>query len=185
MDGDPSGEAKTAVLTTVVERNIQALLARRQQEEEKQTVQDRIAMSISNFFGSMLLIYFHLFIFGLWIAINVGWLPFPHFDPSLVFLAVTATIEALFLSSFVLITQNRMAIAADKRADLHLQIGLLAEHEVTRLLALVSAVAEKRCWMQLKRPSKDCRTLNSQLAQHIERALAPGFVVSFWVVLSS
>lgn len=132
-----------AVITTVVERNIQALLARRQQQEDQQSVQDRVTLRISSFIGSMLFVYLHLAIFGLWIAVNVGWLPGPQFDPSLVILAVTATIEAIFISTFVLITQNRMAALADKRADLDLQIGLLAEHEITRLLTLVTAIAEK------------------------------------------
>ena len=45
-----------------------------------------------------------------------------------------ASVEAIFLSTFVLISQNRMAAAADKRADLDLQISLLAEHEVTKLV---------------------------------------------------
>jgi uncharacterized membrane protein len=42
-----------------------------------------------------------------------------------------------------LISQNRMAEAADKRADLDLHINLLAEHEVTKLVALVSALAHR------------------------------------------
>ena len=46
-----------------------------------------------------------------------------------------ASVEAIFLSTFVLISQNRMQAAADKRADLDLQISLLAEHEVTKLAA--------------------------------------------------
>lgn len=50
--------------------------------------------------------------------------------------------EAIFLSTFVLISQNRMAAAADKRADLDLHIGLLAEHEVTKLVTLVSAITD-------------------------------------------
>ena len=54
-----------------------------------------------------------------------------------------ASVEAIFLSTFVLISQNRMAAAADKRADLDLQISLLAEHEVTRLVTLVSAIADR------------------------------------------
>ena len=51
--------------------------------------------------------------------------------------------EAIFLSTFVLISQNRMAAAADKRADLDLHISLLAEHEVTKLVAMVSAITER------------------------------------------
>jgi uncharacterized membrane protein len=51
-------------------------------------------------------------------------------------------VEAIFLSTFILITQNRMAAQAQKRADLDLQISLLAEHEITRLIILTSAMAE-------------------------------------------
>ena len=54
-----------------------------------------------------------------------------------------ASVEAIFLSTFILITQNRMSAAADKRAELDLQISLLAEHEVTKLAALVSAIADR------------------------------------------
>jgi uncharacterized membrane protein len=56
---------------------------------------------------------------------------------------VVASVEALFLSTFVLITQNRMAALANKRAELDLQISLLAEHEITRLITLVTAMAEQ------------------------------------------
>jgi uncharacterized membrane protein len=60
-----------------------------------------------------------------------------------VILAMVASVEAIFLSTFILISQNRMTAAADKRADLDLQINLLAEHEVTKLVALVSALADR------------------------------------------
>jgi uncharacterized membrane protein len=54
-----------------------------------------------------------------------------------------ASVEAIFLSTFVLITQNTMQAQADRRADLNLQISLLAEHEVTQLIKLVHAIAER------------------------------------------
>jgi len=60
-----------------------------------------------------------------------------------VILAMEASVEAIFLSTFVLISQNRMAAAADKRADLDLQISLLAEHELTKLSEVVIAIAER------------------------------------------
>jgi uncharacterized membrane protein len=60
-----------------------------------------------------------------------------------VFLATEASVEAIFLSTFVLITQNHMAAAADRRANLDVQIGLLTEYELTRLLALNSAIARQ------------------------------------------
>jgi uncharacterized membrane protein len=65
----------------------------------------------------------------------------PKFDPSFVILAMVASVEAIFLSTFILITQNRMSAVADKRAELDLQVSLLAEHEVTKLAAMVSAIA--------------------------------------------
>lgn len=91
----------------------------------------------------MTFVYIHLIVFGLWIIINLGWTSLPAFDPTFVILAMFASVEAIFLSTFVLITQNRMAAQADRRADLDLHISLLAEHEVTRLITLVSAMAER------------------------------------------
>jgi uncharacterized membrane protein len=54
-----------------------------------------------------------------------------------------ASVEAIFLSSFILITQNRMMAQADRRADLNLQISLLAEYEIIRPISLVKAMAER------------------------------------------
>ena len=69
----------------------------------------------------------------MWIFINLGWIPgMPRFDPSFVILAMVASVEAIFLSTFVLISQNRMQFLSEKRAELSLHISLLAEHEVTR-----------------------------------------------------
>lgn len=128
----------------VVDRNIQALIARRCGEEKQRSTQERIADSITRFTGSMTFVYLHLTIFGLWIVINLGWLPIvKRFDPSFVVLAMVASVEAIFLSTFVLISQNRMAALADKRADLNLHVSLLAEHEITRLVKLVTAIAER------------------------------------------
>jgi uncharacterized membrane protein len=131
-------------LSSVLARNIQSLSERRRQEEAQATFQERIAESITRFTGSMPFVYLHLAIFGFWIVANLGWVPgVPVWDESFVVLAMWASVEAIFLSTFVLISQNRMAAAADKRADLDLQISLLAEHEVTRLVTLVSAIAER------------------------------------------
>ena len=131
-------------LSPVLERNIRALQLRRQQEEKEATVEERVAEAITRFTGSMRFVYLHLAFFGFWIVANLGWLPgVVAWDPSFVVLAMVASVEAIFLSTFVLISQNRMAAAADKRADLDLQISLLAEHEVTRLVTLVSGIADR------------------------------------------
>jgi len=63
-------------------------------------------------------------------------------DESFVVLAMAASVEAIFLSTFVLISQNRMAALAEKRAELDLQISLLSEHEITKVVAMVAAVAD-------------------------------------------
>ena len=131
-------------LSSVLERNIEALTQRREREEAEATVQERIADAITRFTGSMLFVYIHLAIFGFWIVANLGWIPgVPTWDQSFVVLAMWASVEAIFLSTFVLISQNRMQAAADKRADLDLQISLLAEHEITKLVTLVSAIADR------------------------------------------
>jgi len=127
----------------VVERNIRALLERRQQEERRKPFEERIADTITRFTGSMLFVYLHVALFGAWIVINLGWTPLPVFDDSLVLLAMLASVEAIFLSTFVLISQNRMAALADKRAELDLQVSLLAEHEVTQVLVLVREMAKR------------------------------------------
>lgn len=65
------------------------------------------------------------------------------FDPTFAVLAMVASVEAIFISTFVLISQNRMANRDDERDDLNLQISLLAEQEATHVLTLVSAIAER------------------------------------------
>jgi uncharacterized membrane protein len=130
-------------MARVIDRNIQALLEHRQEQQVSRSRQERIADAVTRFTGSMRFVYIHLVVFGTWIVTNLGWLPFPRFDPSFVVLAMVASVEAIFLSTFVLISQNRMAALADKRADLDLQVSLLAEHEITRLITLVTAMAER------------------------------------------
>lgn len=131
-------------ISTVLDRNINALIQRRAAEQKTLSLQERAAEAITRFAGSMLFVYLHALVFGLWIIVNLGWLPIvPPFDPSLVILAMAASVEAIFISTFVLISQNRMAAEDDKRADLSLQISLLNEHETTKLIAIVSAIADR------------------------------------------
>jgi uncharacterized membrane protein len=130
-------------LVPALERNIQALREWRDREEAAATFQDRLAQAITTFTGSMAFVYVHVALFGFWIAANLGWIPgVPRWDPSFVVLAMAASVEAIFLSTFVLINQNRMARTAERQAELDLQISLLAEHEVTKLMTMVAAVAK-------------------------------------------
>ena len=138
---DPGGAGEMAGL---VDRNIEALVERRRKEQRETALQDRIADAITAFAGSMKFVYLHLLVYGTWILANLGWVPaVPRFDPTFVVLAMVASVEAIFISTFVLVSQNRMAAQADQRADLDLQISLLAEHEITRLVTLVGEMARR------------------------------------------
>jgi uncharacterized membrane protein len=131
-------------LNSSLRRNIDALRRRREDEETRARVEERIAAAITRFSGSMRFVYLHLVLYGCWIAANLGWLPgIKPWDPTFVVLAMIASVEAIFLSTFILITQNRMAAAADRRAELDVQISLLAEAEITKLVELVSEIAAR------------------------------------------
>jgi uncharacterized membrane protein len=130
-------------LAGIVHRNIQALVDERRKSDARMSLQHRIAARITAFTGSMPFVYLHAVLFGGWILVNLGWIPgVKPFDPfPFVMLAMWASVEAIFLSTFVLISQNRMSELADRRADLDLQVSLLAEHEITRLIHLVDELS--------------------------------------------
>jgi uncharacterized membrane protein len=131
-------------LSSALKRNIEALEERRREEATSATREERLAEAITSFTGSMPFVYLHLVLYAAWILVNLGVSPgLPKFDPSFVILAMEASVEAIFLSTFVLISQNRTSAAADKRADLDLQINLLAEHELTKLTEVVTAIAAR------------------------------------------
>ena len=131
-------------LSPTLERNIQALVKRRRRDQQAARGQDKVADAVTTFTGSMTFVCLHLAVFGFWIIANLHWIPgLPAWDESFVVLAMIASVEAIFLSTFVLISQNRMTAAADKRADLDLQISLLAEHELTKVARLLTQIAER------------------------------------------
>jgi uncharacterized membrane protein len=132
-------------LARVIERNIETLLELRRQADACRSLQDKVADWITRFSGSMLFVYLHVIWFALWVIINEGWLERFHLQPFDEFpfglLTLIVSLEAIFLSAFVLLSQNRQGEIADERADLDLQINLLSEHEITRILSLVDAIA--------------------------------------------
>lgn len=134
----------TRHMAATLRDNIARLTARQREEAQNAPWSDRVADRITGFTGSVLFVALHLLFFGAWIAVNLGALPFlPRFDPTFVVLAMIASVEAIFLSTFVLISQNRMAAVADRRADLDLHVNLLAEHELTKLAQLVERIAAR------------------------------------------
>src|SRR5687768_9742800 len=99
MENQAAGSARVGRgegMAGVVERNIRALTAHRSDEEKQKSAQDRIADAITRFTGSMTFVYVHVVLFGLWITINLGWLPIvPKFDETFVVLAMVASVEAI------------------------------------------------------------------------------------------
>ncbi|MDT9600385.1 DUF1003 domain-containing protein [Sphingosinicella rhizophila] len=155
-------------LNKALDRNIEALRLRHEKSAQAASFQEKLAETITHFTGSLRFVYLHLAAFGSWIVINLGWIEaIVPWDPSFVMLAMIASVEAIFLSTFVLISQNRMAAENEKRASLDLQINLLAEHEVTRLMSLVSAIADH---FQVKCPLPD-------ELKELERDVAPEVVL--------
>src|SRR5213595_3191501 len=87
-------------LNSALIRNIRALQARREQEEEAASLQYRLADTITTFSGSMPFVYVHLAILAAGIVVNLGLIPgVPVFDKSFVILATAASVEAIFLST--------------------------------------------------------------------------------------
>lgn len=124
--------------------NIAALTERRARERAEAPWSARLAAAITRFTGSMTFVVVHLVIYAFWIVANLGWIPgVPPWDETFVVLAMEASVEAIFLSTFVLINQNRQGAEADRRAELDLHVGLLAEDELTKLARLIEAMARK------------------------------------------
>ena len=97
--------------------------------EELKDAQDRVADRITSFAGSLNFVYIHTVWFGVWIALNVGLigagLKFDKFPFGL--LTMIVSLEAIFLSTFVMVSQNRQAARADVRAELDFETNLRSE----------------------------------------------------------
>jgi uncharacterized membrane protein len=139
-----SPDQSNPLLSNVVEHNINTLNTLRSKALRERGLQDRIADTITNFSGRLAFVYVHVVWFGAWIVLNTGRFGLKPFDPfPYGLLTMIVSLEAIFLSTFVLISQNRMAELQESRADLHLHVGLLNEHETTRVLQMLDAIQAK------------------------------------------
>jgi uncharacterized membrane protein len=131
-------------LSKVIEHNIRTIIHLTAKAASERNLQDRAADAITAFSGRMIFVYVHIAWFGLWILLNSGWFGLPVFDPfPYGLLTMIVSLEAIFLSTFVLISQNRLSRENERRAELDLHIGLLAEHELTRVLQMLDAIQDK------------------------------------------
>jgi len=94
----------------------------------------RVADWIAGFSGSLPFLFIHIGIFAVWILLNVNWLPFGNFDPfPFGFLTLVVSLEAIILSVFVLLSQNRQ-VARDKvSGDIEYDVNLKAEMQISNM----------------------------------------------------
>jgi len=131
-------------LSKIIERNIRTIIDLRLKDSHERSLQDRIADVFTSFSGQMVFVYVHVVWFGVWILLNTGRVGVHPFDPfPYGLLTMIVSLEAIFLSTFVLISQNQMSEESEHRADLDLHIGLLTEHELTRVLQMLDAIQDK------------------------------------------
>jgi uncharacterized membrane protein len=137
IDSSATPSSAQANIRTIVQLEEEALKSR--------TRADRISDAIANFVGSIPFVVMHLIWFGLWALVNAGvlWKGW-RFDPyPFALLCMLVSLEGVLLSTFVLIKQNRMSQRADQRSHLDLQINLLSEKEVTKILQLQRLICER------------------------------------------
>ncbi len=123
-------------------KNIRTIVALEEEALHNRSPVNRVSDAITHFSGTITFVILHALWFVIWIAVNVGWIPnFGIFDPyPFNFLTLLVSLEAIFLSTFVLMSQNRMAYQAERRAHLDLQINLLDEQETTAVLQLLQRI---------------------------------------------
>jgi len=123
-------------------RHIKAISALEQQALARRSGAEKVSDFIVNQAGRVCAIILHMAWFALWITWNSGRVPGLHpFDPfPFMGLSTIVSLEAIFLSLFILVSQNRASRRADERAHLDLQVNLLAEREATKMLQLLQAL---------------------------------------------
>jgi len=129
--------------TGVPEENIRAIARLQTQAQERRTPTQRLSDWITVRAARESSIAFHLVWFALWILLNSGRLIAKPFDPfPFTLLTTIVSLEAIFLTLFVLASENRLTQDADRRGHLDLQVNLLAEQEMTLVLHMLKEVCE-------------------------------------------
>ena len=127
----------------LTEQNISAVIEMERAAKSQRSRADRVADFISGFCGTMAYVTFHAVWFTVWILWNTVLSSHP-FDPfPFPFLTLVVSLEAIFLTTFILISGNRKARVDERRNHLDLQIDLLSEQENTKMLTLLKGIANK------------------------------------------
>lgn len=133
-----------AGLSERIEQRRKHVRSLKAQADIQRSTAERVADAIVAVFGSIPFMLFHVVWFALWILINVDWFPaIPAFDPfPFGLLTMIVSLEAIFLSVFVLISQNRSQKIADLREEINLLVSTQSEHEITETLKIVDQIAK-------------------------------------------
>ena len=157
-------------------RNIRAIAAMEQEALQQRSALDRVSDAVTNAAATPWFVIIHMVWFGGWIVLNAFATSFDAYPFSLLTLLVS--LEAIFLTGFVLMSQNRMTKQADKRAHLDLQVNLLAEQELTAMMGMLRALCEHAA---VPVPSQDApveelleTTDINQIAQAVDEELLRG-----------
>lgn len=128
----------------IIRKNTSAIAEMQRQDAASRTAQERLAAWVTDFAGSMTFVYLHVIWFAVWIALNTNVLrlpPLTNFDPfPFQFLTLVVSLEAIFLATFVLIGQNQLGHQSERRADLDLQVNLLAEQKAAKTLEMLDHI---------------------------------------------
>lgn len=127
----------------VTRENVRAMRKLEELAKTRRSFADRSADFVARFCGSIAFVWVHVAVFASWIVWN-SWPGLRHFDPyPFIFLTLCVSLEAIFLSSFILISQNYEMRVTERRNQLDLQINLLAEQENTKMLQLLEGIARQ------------------------------------------
>ena len=126
-----------------VRDNIQTIIRLEAQQDDERSLGDRVGDTIGTFAGTITFVVLHLLLFAAWAVVNRGVIPgVPAFDPyPFSLLTMIVSMEGVLITTFVLIKQNRMGVRADRRNQLDLQINLLTEKEVTKVIQMLERIA--------------------------------------------
>ena len=145
------------------QENIQTVARLEQEALEQRNLTERIGDAVADFAGTMRFVILQITVFVVYTTLNSGIIPFiKPWDPyPYILLALLVSLEGVLLSTFVLMKQNRMSRRADQRNHLNLQIDLLAEKEITKILQLQRLICER---MGIREAGEDAEVLElSQL----------------------
>src|ERR1700734_1471315 len=125
--------------------NIEALAKVEQDALERRTAAERISEAIARFIGSVAFLLLQILLVLAWSAINLNLIPgLKPFDPfPFGILALVISSESVVLTIFVLLSQNRMTRQAERRSHLDLQVGMLAEQELTTMLEMQQKICQR------------------------------------------